>query len=132
MEYGPVVGEPLTRHDGVRDRVAGATLVGGGDGRVDEKRRDAAAAVVVCATERRPGRQEDDGQLVPGDRELEQRQRERYPKLPPTEIAQGLLHRVVGFVCGGNWSLVDVRIAFFVTAARVQMLLFRVVCHCGT
>lgn len=95
LEHGPVVGESPARDDVAGSRVAATAPVGGGDVPRD------AVHVGVVAPERRAGRQEYDGQLVPGDRELEQRQRERYPKLPPAELAQRLLHRV-----GGDRSIV--------------------------
>lgn len=111
LEHGPVVGESPARDDVAGSQVAATAPVGGGDVPRD------AVHVGVVAPERRAGRQEYDGQLVPSDREFEQGQRERYPKLPPTEFAQRLLHRVGG---GGG----DRSIAVAVLGSR-RTLLFR-------
>lgn len=120
MKHGPIVGETPARHDVVGERVAGTASVG----RVEK----AHAVVIIVAPERRFGGQENDGQLVPGDRKLEQRQGECYPKLPPSEIAQSLLHGVAHF--GGCRSLFIV-IVILITVTDVQMCFFRIFCHCN-
>lgn len=120
LKHRPVVGEPPARHDIVREWVAGTTSVS----RVEK----AHAVVIVVAPERRFGGQENDGQLVPCDRKLEQGQGERYPKLPPSEIAQSFLHRVSDF---GDGRRLFVIIVFLIIVTDVQMGFFRIFCHCN-
>jgi len=119
LKHGPVVDEPLAWHNVVRERVVGTASVG----RVEKAR---AAVVDVRATKRRFSGQKYDGQLVPGDRELQQGQCERYPKLPPAEIAQSRLHRIAGVFGGGRLPVV---IVFLVATADIRMWFFRIVCH---
>jgi len=62
LEHGPVVGEPLTWHNGLRERVPATAFVG----RVEKGR----AVGDIRTPVRRLGSQEYDCQLVPGDWEL--------------------------------------------------------------
>lgn len=79
LKHRPIVNESPTWYDIMRERIVGTASVGSVE--------KALAIVVVITPERRFGGQEYNGQLMPGDWKLEQRQGERNPKLPPSEIA---------------------------------------------